>query len=93
MGAVGPSASTRGDWRSAHRLACAEFSHVAHAPVDEKRAVVVASCGGAPYDINVIQAHNALHGDLRLPRGRAIVLVAECAKFWARGFPQVVRLG
>ncbi|MCA1816339.1 MAG: nickel-dependent lactate racemase, partial [Acidobacteria bacterium] len=49
-----------GDWRVAHRRACAEFADAHTIPIEEKRALVVASCGGSPHDINMIQAHKAL---------------------------------
>src|ERR671937_2766223 len=46
-----------GDWRTAHRRACAEYADSHSLKIPEKRALVVASAGGAPYDINLIQAH------------------------------------
>ena len=70
-----------GDWRAAHRLACAEFADTHAVPVEEKRPLVVASCGGRPYDINVIQAHKALDmATSACAEGGSIVLVAECAE-------------
>jgi nickel-dependent lactate racemase len=69
-----------GDWRAAHRLACAEFADTHTIKIDEKRAVVVASCGGSPHDINLIQAHKALDmATYACREGGAIILVAECA--------------
>jgi lactate racemase len=68
-----------GDWRAAHRLACAEFAETHAVRVEEKRPLVVASCGGHPYDINVIQAHKALDmAAYACAEGGSIVLVAEC---------------
>jgi nickel-dependent lactate racemase len=69
-----------GHWRAAHRAACAEYlsSHSQH--INEKRQVVIVSCGGAPYDINLIQAHKAL--DMAAHAcvdGGTIIFVAECA--------------
>jgi nickel-dependent lactate racemase len=70
-----------GDWRTAHRAACAEFADTHALPVGEKRPLVVASCGGHPYDINVIQAHKALDmATYACAEGGSIVLVAECAE-------------
>jgi nickel-dependent lactate racemase len=70
-----------GDWRGAHRLACAEYAETHTVHVAEKRALVVASAGGAPFDINLIQAHKALdmaaHACLE---GGDIILLAECAE-------------
>ena len=68
-----------GDWRAAHRLACAEYADSHTVKVDERRAVVVASAGGAPFDLNLIQAHKALEmASHACAEGGHIVLVAEC---------------
>lgn len=70
-----------GHWRTAHRRACAEFADTHMIRIVEKRQVVVASCGGAPYDINLIQAHKALDmATYACSAGGAIILVAECAE-------------
>jgi nickel-dependent lactate racemase len=69
-----------GDWRAAHRLACAEYADSHTIKISGKRAVVVASAGGAPHDINLIQAHKALEmASYACAEGGHIVLVAECA--------------
>jgi nickel-dependent lactate racemase len=69
-----------GDWRAAHRLACAEYADSHVVMIEEKRAVVVASAGGAPFDLNLIQAHKALEmASHACVEGGHIVLVAECA--------------
>jgi nickel-dependent lactate racemase len=69
-----------GDWRAAHRLGCAEYADTHTIRIAEKRPLVVASCGGWPHDINLIQAHKTLdmaaHACLE---GGTIILVAECA--------------
>jgi nickel-dependent lactate racemase len=68
-----------GDWRAAHRLACAEYADSHTVKVDERRAVVIASAGGAPFDLNLIQAHKALEmAAYACDEGGHIVLVAEC---------------
>lgn len=70
-----------GDWRIAHRRACAEYADEHVLPITEKREVVIASCGGAPHDINLIQAHKALDMAAHACReGGTIILVAECAE-------------
>ncbi|MDT7541987.1 MAG: lactate racemase [Acidobacteriota bacterium] len=70
-----------GDWRAAHRLACAEFADAHTIKIDEKRPIVVASCGGSPHDINIIQAHKSLDmATYACREGGSIVLVAECAE-------------
>ena len=70
-----------GDWRAAHRLACAEYADSHTVKVPEKRATVVVSAGGAPHDINLIQAHKALEmASYACAEGGTLVLVAECAE-------------
>ncbi len=69
-----------GDWRAAHRRACAEYADSHSLKIPERRALVVASAGGAPFDINLIQAHKALEmASYACAEGGDIVLVAECA--------------
>jgi nickel-dependent lactate racemase len=68
-----------GDWRVAHRTGCAEYLAGHSVALDEKRDVVIVSCGGSPYDLNLIQAHKAL--DMAAHAcvdGGTIVLLAEC---------------
>jgi nickel-dependent lactate racemase len=68
-----------GEWRAAHRAGCAEYLATHSTSIDRKREVVIVSCGGYPYDINLIQAHKAVdmaaHACID---GGAIVLLAEC---------------
>jgi lactate racemase len=74
-----------GDWRAAHRRGCAEYLKEHSVKIEEKRALVVASCGGSPWDINLIQAHKSLnmaaHACLE---GGDIILLAECADGFGR---------
>jgi nickel-dependent lactate racemase len=69
-----------GDWRAAHVAACEAYAASHSQGITEKRDVVIVSSGGAPYDINMIQAHKALdmaaHACLE---GGTIILLAECA--------------
>lgn len=69
-----------GDWIAAHRAAC-DFYALRHTiEIAEKRDLVVASCGGFPHDINMIQAHKALDMAARIcAENGTIVLLAECA--------------
>jgi nickel-dependent lactate racemase len=69
-----------GDWRAAHREACANYRLDHSCAIDEKREVVIAACGGSPWDINLIQAHKALDMAAQAcAEGGTIVLLAECA--------------
>ena len=74
-----------GDWRAAHRKGCEEYAREHSLRIDARREVVVVSCGGAPYDINLIQAHKTLDMAAHAcVEGGAIVLVAECADGFGR---------
>jgi nickel-dependent lactate racemase len=68
-----------GDWRGAHRLACAEYAESHTIRISDKRPIVVVSAGGVPFDLNLIQAHKALEmASYACEEGGDIVLVAEC---------------
>jgi nickel-dependent lactate racemase len=74
-----------GDWRAAHRRACADYADSHAVRIASKRAVVIASAGGAPFDVNLIQAHKALEmAAYACEEGGAIVLAAECAEGFGR---------
>lgn len=69
-----------GDWRTAHETACEFYASEFTVDVSEKRDVVIASCGGFPNDINMIQAHKTLDAAARVCKsGGTIFLLAECA--------------
>ena len=68
-----------GHWRTAHRLACAGYAAAHTITITEQRPLVVVSCGGAPYDINLIQAHKALDMAAHAcTDGGAIIWLAAC---------------
>ena len=68
-----------GDWRAAHRAACEHYLAQRSVQIPARRDVVVASCGGFPYDINLIQAHKALDmASYACKDGGTIVLLAQC---------------
>ncbi|HEX8853357.1 MAG TPA: nickel-dependent lactate racemase [Pyrinomonadaceae bacterium] len=70
-----------GDWRVAHRRACAEYVSTHAVSIETKAQTVVVSAGGAPHDLNLIQAHKALEmASHACAEGGLIVLVAECAE-------------
>lgn len=69
-----------GDWRLAHRSACEYYLDQHSVTIPAKRDVVIASCGGFPHDINLIQAHKALDmAALACTEGGTIILLAECS--------------
>jgi len=69
-----------GDWQRAHRAACEYYLAHRSSRIPAKRDLVIASCGGFPYDINLIQAHKALDmAAYACNDGGTIVLLAECS--------------
>lgn len=69
-----------GNWRTSHRAACDAYAgqHTVH--IAEKRDLVIVSCGGYPFDINLIQAHKALEAASHACNdGGTIIFLAECA--------------
>lgn len=69
-----------GDWRAAHARACEAYASAHAQRIPEQRELVIVSCGGLPYDINMIQAHKAL--DMAAHAcvdGGTIVFLAECS--------------
>lgn len=68
-----------GDWKASHRAACDAYASDHTIEIREKRPVVVVSCGGYPFDINMIQAHKALDTAARAcSDGGTIYFLAEC---------------
>ena len=68
-----------GDWRLAHRAGCDDYLHNFSIDIPSKRDLVIVSCGGSPYDINLIQAHKALEMAAQACNdGGTIILLAEC---------------
>ena len=69
-----------GDWVTSHSQACDHYLASHSVKISEKRPVVVASCGGYPLDINMIQAHKTLEAASHAcSDGGTIVLLAECS--------------
>ncbi|HEX8176712.1 MAG TPA: nickel-dependent lactate racemase [Pyrinomonadaceae bacterium] len=69
-----------GDWREAHSRACDDYLKEHSLEIDSKRELVIASAGGSPWDINLIQAHKALDmAAYAATEGGHIILLAECA--------------
>jgi nickel-dependent lactate racemase len=74
-----------GHWRAAHRRGCEEYLRNHSLEIPAKRDVVIASCGGSPWDINMIQAHKALDMAAQAcNEGGTIVLLAECVESFGR---------
>lgn len=68
-----------GDWITSHRAACEAYARRNTIEISEKRDLVIASCGGYPYDVNMIQAHKSLEAASQAcTDGGTIILLAEC---------------
>lgn len=68
-----------GNWMSSHRAACDAYAAAHTIEIKEKRPSVVVSCGGHPFDINMIQAHKALDAAARAcVNGGTIWFLAQC---------------
>lgn len=70
-----------GHWQEAHLEVCRQADAIYSIPLAEPADLVIASCGGFPKDINVIQAHKTLDNAYRAvkPDG-VIILLAECSQ-------------
>ena len=78
-----------GDWRAAHGRACEVYTSSHARRILEKRELIIVSCGGSPYDINMIQAHKALDMAAHAcADGGLIVLLAECGDGLGRHWTQ-----
>jgi nickel-dependent lactate racemase len=70
-----------GDWRLAHRSSCDAYLISHSVSIPSKRDLVIASCGGSPYDVNLIQAHKALDMAAHACNNAGtIILLAECSE-------------
>jgi nickel-dependent lactate racemase len=70
-----------GHWITSHRTACDAYAKNNSIEIDEKRDVIIVSCGGSPHDINMIQAHKALEAASHACKENGtIVLLAECVE-------------
>jgi lactate racemase len=68
-----------GDLIRSHRAACEAFAAKNTVEIPEKRDLVIASCGGDPHDLNMIQAHKTLEAAAQAcSDGGTIILLAEC---------------
>jgi nickel-dependent lactate racemase len=70
-----------GNWRTAHEATCEFYLAANRIEITEKRKLVIVSCGGAPFDLNLIQAHKALEiAAHACTEGGTIIWLAECAE-------------
>jgi lactate racemase len=75
-----------GDWREAHEAGCRFYRGKFAWALAEKCDLVVASCGGFPKDINLIQAHKSMeYAAQALKDGGVMILLAECRDGFGNG--------
>jgi nickel-dependent lactate racemase len=79
-------AAFAGDWREAHEAGCRFYRDKFAYPLTEKGDLVVASCGGFPKDINLIQVHKSMeYASQALHDGGVMILLAECRDGFGNG--------
>ena len=70
-----------GHWQQAHLAACERVRLTRTVSIEARRPLVVASAGGHPKDINMIQAHKAMEYSVAaLEEGGVLLLAAACAE-------------
>ncbi|MCC6327318.1 MAG: nickel-dependent lactate racemase [Acidobacteria bacterium] len=70
-----------GDLIESHRKACDAYAAAHTVDIAEKRDLVIASCGGLPYDIDLIQAHKTIEAASHACRdGGTLVVLAQCGE-------------
>jgi len=79
-------AAFAGDWRTAHEDGCRYYSERFAYPLRKKANMVIASCGGFPKDINLIQAHKSMeYASQAICDGGVLILLAECRDGFGNG--------
>ena len=74
-----PSAIVAGRWDASHDAACDRLRETAMIDVTARHDLIVASCGGSPRDINLIQTHKSIDNACELLRdGGTLLLAARC---------------
>ena len=69
-----------GNWITSHQAACETYAGEHTIKIAKKRDLVIASSGGFPHDINMIQAYKTLEAASKACNdGGTIILLAECA--------------
>lgn len=79
-------AAFAGDWLQAHEAGCRFYRERFAYPITEKGDLVIASCGGFPKDINLIQSHKSMeYAAQALKDGGVMILLAECRDGFGNG--------
>jgi nickel-dependent lactate racemase len=76
-----PAFVSAGGMDAAHRLAAEKMLKHFSLPVGRRRRVVIASAGGHPKDINLLQSHKAIrHASRAVEDGGLLLVAASCAE-------------
>jgi nickel-dependent lactate racemase len=76
-----PAFVSAGGMDAAHRLAAEKMLEHFSLPVGSRRRVVIASAGGHPKDINLLQSHKAIrHASRAVEDGGLLLVAASCAE-------------
>lgn len=79
-------AAFAGDWYEAHEAGCRFYHDKFSYPLTAKADLVIASCGGFPKDINLIQAHKSMeYAAQAIKDGGVMILLAECRDGFGNG--------
>lgn len=77
----GIAAAFAGELQATHEKACQFVNQKFCVPILEKADLVLASCGGFPKDINLIQTHKSLFNAFQAVKpGGVLFLLAECSQ-------------
>ncbi len=68
-----------GDIKEAFRISCLKYASFSKIDIEEQRNLVIASCGGYPKDINLVQSHKTFeNASYFCKKGGVIILIAGC---------------
>jgi nickel-dependent lactate racemase len=68
-----------GDPVQSHAEACEAYANAHRVPLQDSYDIVIAGCGGHPYDLNLLQSHKALkHAAEAVKPGGTIMFYARC---------------
>jgi len=73
--------SFAGDWKEAFYEGVKLVDEMYKVPVERKADIVLVSCGGHPFDIDLYQAYKAVDGTLQIVKRKGVIVwVAECSQ-------------
>lgn len=76
-----PAFVSAGESDASHRVAASRLSDLYTLRPGSRRGIVIASAGGTPKDINLLQAHKAIrHASLAVEDGGILLMAVECGE-------------